>query len=65
MLIPAPYYGSYLLDLQLRSRVIPFPVDLSSKVGKLFLNCIGARKDLFKISDTIHLEASIIICHTL
>ena len=61
MLIPAPYYGSFLLDLQSRSRVIPFPVELSSKVGKLFLNCIGARKDLFEVTDTIPLEASIII----
>lgn len=33
LLIPCPFYGSFLLDLQSRSRVIPFPVELSSKVG--------------------------------
>ncbi|PFX30664.1 1-aminocyclopropane-1-carboxylate synthase-like protein 1 [Stylophora pistillata] len=33
LLIPCPFYGSFHLDLQSRSRVIPFPVELSSKVG--------------------------------
>lgn len=33
LLIPSPFYGSFLLDLQSRSRVIPFPVELSSKIG--------------------------------
>ena len=34
LLVPAPYYGSFLLDLRSRSRVVPFPVELSSKVSK-------------------------------
>ncbi|KAL9955480.1 hypothetical protein ACROYT_G036811 [Oculina patagonica] len=33
LLIPSPFYGSFLLDLQTRSRVVPFPVELSSKPG--------------------------------
>jgi len=33
LLIPSPYYGSFFLDLQIRARVTPFPVELSSKPG--------------------------------
>lgn len=33
LLIPAPFYGSFLLDLQTRARVVPFEVQLSSKIG--------------------------------
>jgi len=33
LLIPAPYYGSFWLDLQTRARVVPFEVQLSSKIG--------------------------------
>ena len=36
LLVPAPYYGSFLLDLRTRSRVVPFSVELSSKVSKDF-----------------------------
>ncbi|RMX61152.1 hypothetical protein pdam_00005638 [Pocillopora damicornis] len=33
LLIPSPFYGSFTLDFQTRSRVIPFPVPLSSEIG--------------------------------
>ncbi|XP_068673668.1 1-aminocyclopropane-1-carboxylate synthase-like protein 1 isoform X1 [Montipora foliosa] len=32
-LVPAPYYGAFLMDLQTRARVVPFSVELSSKVS--------------------------------
>ena len=37
-MIPCPSYGSFLPILQSRSRVIPFPVELSSEVS--ILTCI-------------------------
>jgi len=33
LLVPSPFYGSFLVDLRIRCRVVPFPVELSSKPG--------------------------------
>ena len=41
LLIPSPFYGSFTLDFQTRSRVIPFPVPLSSEVSLLLYTETG------------------------
>ncbi|PFX30657.1 1-aminocyclopropane-1-carboxylate synthase-like protein 1 [Stylophora pistillata] len=33
LLIPSPFHGAFMVDFQTRSRVVPFPVPLSSEIG--------------------------------